>query len=177
MSKRDEFIKGPNALRSKQLELSLQRIRDAGFEEEAELLKSEIEQLRQRAGAVYDSVEPVFSDNLKRKKQPRSAATARHLGLEEYKNQLRHWAVNMYCRDRAEAENHGRSVRSKREGKNNAADWLLELYEKDRAFEREPKGEPVDAEMGNLFGSPQPPENRSFQPKKNFFYEAIKEKS
>lgn len=176
MSKRDEFLKGPNALRLAQIEQSLKRIKDAGFVREAELLKSEIELLRHKAGDVYDSVGPVFDENVKRRRQPRNAATVRHQGLEEYKQRLREWAVIKYLQDREEAFKNDRIYRSKREGKNNAADWLKERYYKDREFEKESNGKPVDPDMGNLFGSPPPPENRSFQPKKNFFYDAIKEK-
>lgn len=176
MSKRDEFIKGPNVLRLAQIEQSLQRVKDAGFEREAELLRSEIEMLRQKAGAVFDSVEPVFDENVKRRKQPKNAATVRHQGLEEYKQRLREWAIHKYLQDREDAFENDRSYRSKRDGKNNAADWLKDCYEKDRDFEKKPNGTPIDADMGNLFGSPPPPENRSFRPKKNFFYDAIKEK-
>lgn len=177
MSKRDEFIKGPNTLRLAQIEQSLERIKDAGLEREAELLKSEIEILREKAGAVYDSAAPVFEANVKWRKQPKNAATVRHQGLEEYKQRLREWAVIKYLQEREEAFKNDRIYRSKREGKNNAADWLKDCYDKDREFEKEPNGKPVDADMGNLFGSPPPPENRSFKPKKNFFYDAIKEKS
>ena len=173
MSKRDEFIKGPNALRLAQIEHSLQRIKDAGFEREAELLKSEIEVLRQKAGAVYDSVEPVFSDNVKRRKQPSSAATARHKGLEEYRTRLRKWAVMMYLQDREESDSLGRSYRSKREGKSNAADWLLELFKEDRKVEKEKNAVPRNADTGNHNGSPQPPIKPKFNASKNFFYKAI----
>lgn len=173
MSKRDEFIKGPNALRLAQIEQSLQRIKDAGFEREAELLKSEIEMLRQKAGAVYDSVEPVFDENVKRRKQPKNAATARHQGLEEYKNRLREWAADTYLADREKMKKKGHPSRSKREGKSNAADWLLKLYEEDRQVEKEKDAIPKNAETGNHNGSPEPPLKPKFNPTKNFFYKAI----
>ncbi|CAB0151390.1 hypothetical protein PSI9734_01778 [Pseudidiomarina piscicola] len=173
MSKRDEFIKGPNALRLAQIEQSLQRVKDAGFEREAELLRSEIELLRQKAGTVYDSVEPVFDENVKRRGQPKNAATARHEGLEEYRTCLRKWAVDMYLKDRKESDSLGRSYRSKREGKNNAADWLLKLFKADRKVEKDKNAIPKNAETGNHHGSPEPPSKPKFKATKNFFYKAI----
>ncbi|MDN7125906.1 hypothetical protein J6J08_00730 [Pseudidiomarina sp. 1APR75-33.1] len=173
MSKRDEFIKGPNVLRLAQIEQSLQRVKDAGFEREAELLRSEIEMLRQKAGAVFDSVEPVFDENVKRRRQPKNAATARHQGLEDYKHSLRMWAVDIYLADRDKAEKKGHPSRSKREGKSNAADWLLKLYEEDRQVEKEKDAIPRNAETGNHNGSPEPPLKPKFNPTKNFFYKAI----
>lgn len=173
MSKRDEFIKGPNALRLAQIEQSLQRINDTDFEREAELLRSEIEMLRQKAGAVYDSVEPVFDENVKRRKQPKNAATARHQGLEDYKHNLRMWAVDTYLADRKKAEKEGLPSRSKREGKSNAADWLLKLFEEDRQVEKDKDAIPRNAETGNHHGSPEPPSKPKFKATKNFFYKAI----
>lgn len=177
MSKRDEFIKGPNALRLAQIEQSLERIEVAGLKREAELLRSEIEILRQKAGAVYDSVEPVFDENVKRRKQPKNAATIRHQGLEEYRTCLRKWAVDMYLKDRKESDSLGRSYRSKREGKNSAADWLLKMFKDDRKVEKEKDAVPRNAETGNHYGSPEPPADRSFKATKNFFYDAIRKNS
>ena len=177
MSKRDEFIKGPNALRLAQIEQSLQRIKDAGFEREAELLKSEIETLRQKAGAVYDSVEPVFSDNVKRKNQPRNAAMERHRSLDEYKEQLRKWAKDKYEQDKQWRLFNEKFVRLKKDGNNSADEWLLKLYLEDRKFERESNGDPEDEKEGNLHGSPEPPANRNFKATKNFFYDAIRKNS
>lgn len=173
MSKRDEFIKGPNALRLAQIEQCLQRIKDAGFEREAELLKSEIEILRQKAGAVFDSVEPVFSDNVKRRKQPKNAALARHRSLDDYKNELREWALHKYLQEQQWRRDNERVLRPKKDGPNSADEWLLKLYWEDRKFEIEPDGKPTDAVMGNLHGSPEPPTERKFKPSKNFFYKAI----
>lgn len=177
MSKRDEFIKGPNALRLAQIEQSLQQIKDAGFEREAELLKSEIEMLRQKTGTVYDSVEPVFSDNVKRKNQPRNAAMERHRSLDEYKEQLRKWAKDKYEQDKQWRLRNEKFVRLKKNGNNSADGWLLELYLEDRKFERESNGEPKDEKEGNLHGSPEPPANRNFKASKNFFYDAIRKNS
>ncbi|MFS6536894.1 hypothetical protein V6D52_06255 [Idiomarina loihiensis] len=176
MSERDEFIKGPNVLRLAQIEQSLQRIKDAGFEREAELLRSEIEVLRQKAGAVYDSVEPVFSDNVKRRNQPRNAAMERHRSLEEYKEELRKWALDKYEQDKQWRLENDKFLLPKKAGNKNAAKWLLGLYDDDRGFEKESKGEPLDPE-GNHNGSPQVPAGRTFEPSINFFYEAIKKKS
>lgn len=176
MSKRDEFIKGPNALRLAQIEQSLQRIKDAGFECEAELLRSEIEMLRQKAGAVYDSVEPVFDENVKRRKQPRNAAMERHSSLKEHKDKLRKWASDKYEQDKQWRLENDKFLRPKKAGNMNAAKWLLDLYDDDRDFEEESNGEPLDPE-GNHNGSPQVPAGLTFEPTINFFYNAIKKKS
>ncbi|EAQ32577.1 hypothetical protein [Idiomarina baltica] len=175
MSQRDEFIKGPNALRLAQIEQSLQRIKDAGFEREAELLRSEIEMLRQKAGAVYDSVEPVFKANVKWRKQPKNAALARHRSLDDYKFELREWALQKYLQEKQWRRDNEKVMRPKKDAPNSADEWLLKLYWEDRKFESETEtdGKPIDATMGNLHGSPEPPIERKFKPTKNFFYKAI----
>lgn len=174
MSKRDEFINGANSLRLAQIKESLERLRDTGFEREVELLESEVIELRRKIGIVYDSAEPLFLANLQRKMQHQNAAMARHKALEEYKLSLVKWARKTYLKDRKESADDNKNVRSKRHGKSNAADWLLRLYEEDRAVEQDDQAIPQNAESANDHGSPEPPVKPVFNATRNFFYQAIK---
>lgn len=181
MNKKDA-THGVNALRIGFIEQALIKVYVNGLASEAELLNDEIKRLRRLAGIQFDANADLFDELKQKKRQPSLAAKARADKEKPYKEKLKEWAIQTYQTEQLRRRENGLTTLPKRSdsGAENAATWLLKLYNEDRHMENNPNQTEALHESGNIHGSPCPNgENDEDQPVKfkatyNFFYQSLK---
>ena len=116
-----------------------------------------------------------------RKLKAEEATQEEHELLDEYKNDLKEWAIKKYTLDCAQRKSKGKKVRAKTKTLDSADKWLYEMALADLKLNDNSFLDLSDEELstlpndGTLHGSPDVPDNLlDFKISVRFFYQQIK---